>query len=71
MTVKELIGKLERFDDDMIVKIGEKNIFGGCGYAMNIDDDIDIYDIEPTRGNDYKSVVITQGFRCGSIEYSN
>lgn len=71
MTVKDLISKLESFDDDMVVRIGIKNIFGGCGYAMNVDDDIDIYNIEPTRSNDYKAVVITEGFRCGSIDYNN
>lgn len=68
MTVRELIDRLECFDDDTEVVIGMKQKYGS-DFAMNIDYDIDEYGIRTFYGNDYKAVVITEVDQIGVVDY--
>lgn len=45
MTVGELINELKQFDEDMEVKIGMIQQYGG-NFAMDISDSIEEYNIE-------------------------
>lgn len=69
MKVRELINMLERFDDDMEVRIGMQQKYGN-DFAMNIDWEIETYNINAFYGNDYEAVVITEGEQCGSVDYN-
>lgn len=70
MTVKELIERLECFDDNAEVVIGMKQTYGS-NFAMNVCDDIGTYMIEGFWDDeeDYKAVVITEGRQIGVVEY--
>ena len=68
MTVRELIEKLEKFDDDMQVRIGIEQKYGS-NFAMYIVSDIDDFNIESFHGNDYRAVVLTEGSQCGTVDY--
>lgn len=70
MTVRELIDRLECFDDDTKVVIGMKQKYGS-DFAMNIsiEYDVDEYGIRAYYGDDYKAVVITEGSQIGVVDY--
>ncbi len=68
MTVRELIDKLENFDDDMQVRIGMEQKYGS-NFAMHIVTDIDEFNIESFRGKNYRAVVLTEGGQCGTVDY--
>ena len=68
MKVRELINMLERFDDDMEVRIGMQQNYG-TDFAMNIVD-VEEYNVMAFYGNDYEAVVITEGEQCGSVDYN-
>lgn len=70
MTVRELIEKLEGFDDDMQVRIGMEQRYGS-NFAMHIVTDIDEFNIESFRGKDYRAVVLTEGGQCGTVDYND
>ena len=68
MTVGELICALENFDEDMEVRIGMQQNYG-TDFAMEIRDDVEVYEINAFYGKDYKAVVITEGEQCGAVDY--
>ena len=68
MTVRELIDELESFDDDMEVRIGMIQNYGS-NFAMEINDDIKVHNINAWYGDDYQAVVITKGAQCGTVDY--
>ena len=51
MTVGELICALEDFDEDMEVRIGMQQNYG-TDFAMEIRDDVEIYEINAFYGKD-------------------
>lgn len=68
MTVRELIDELERFDDDMEVKIGMIQNYGS-NFAMNIMYEIEEHRINSFYGDDETAVVLTQGEQIGTVDY--
>lgn len=70
MTVGELINELKQFDEDMEVKIGMIQQYGG-NFAMDISDSIEEYNIEKFYGEDEKAVVLTEDGQIGIVDYGN
>ena len=70
MKVRDLIEELERFDEDMEVRIGMQQNYG-CDFAMHIVNDIDEFNISSFYGNDYRAVVLTEGSQCGTVGYDD
>ena len=68
MTVRDLIERLEMFDEDAQVKIGMMQNYGS-DFAMNIVDNVDEFNIRSFHGKDYRAVVLTQGNQCGTVDY--
>ena len=69
MTVRELKDQLETFDDDMEVVIGMQQTYG-TNFAMEIEDNLDEYNVTAFGGEDCRAVVITEGSQIGSVDYS-
>lgn len=69
MTVRELKDQLETFDDDMKVVIGMQQIYG-TNFAMEIENNLDEYNVAAFGGEDCRAVVITEGSQIGSVDYS-
>ena len=70
MTVRELIDELERFDDDMEVKIGMIQNYGS-NFAMDIMCEIEELSINNFYGDNYSAVVITEGTQVGTVNYGD
>ena len=69
MTVRELKDQLETFDDDMEVVIGMQQTYG-TNFAMEIENNLDEYNVTAFGGEDCRVVVITEGSQIGSVDYS-
>lgn len=69
MTVKELKDQLETFDGDMEVVIGMQQTYG-TNFAMEIESNLDEYNVTAFGGEDCRAVVITEGSQIGSVDYS-
>lgn len=69
MTVRELKDQLETFDDDMEVVIGMQQTYG-TNFAMEIESNLDEYNVTTFGGEDCRAVVITEGNQIGSVDYS-
>lgn len=69
MTVRELKDQLETFDDDMEVVIGMQQTYG-TNFAMEIENNLDEYNVTVFGGEDCRAVVITEGSQIGSVDYS-
>lgn len=69
MTVRELIDQLEAFDDDMEVVIGMQQTYG-TNFAMEIENNLDEYNVTAFGGEDCRTVVITEGSQIGAVDYS-
>lgn len=70
MTVRELINELERFNDDMEVRIGMIQNYGS-NFAMDIMCEIEEHNISSFYGDDYKAIVITKGEQVGTVGYED
>lgn len=70
MTVRDLIEMLEEFDEDMEVRIGMIQNYGS-NFAMNIRDDIAEHNIRSYYGDDFKAVVLTEGYQIGVVDYDD
>lgn len=70
MTVRELIDELERFDEDMEVRIGMIQNYGS-NFAMNICCEIEEHNISSFWGDDYSAVVLTEGEQLGTVDYDD
>lgn len=69
MTVRELIDKLECFDDDMEVRIGMIQRYGS-NFANEIcDNNIEERTVDDWYNGEYKAVVITKGKQIGIVDY--
>ena len=69
MTVRELKDQLDTFDDDMEVVIGMRQTYG-TNFAMEIESNLDEYDVTAFDGEDCRTVVITEGSQIGVVDYS-
>lgn len=69
MTVGELKAQLQVFDDDMEVVIGMQQTYG-TNFAMEIESNLDEYNVTAFGREDCRAVVITEGSQIGSIDYS-
>ena len=69
MTVRELKDQLETFDDDMEVVIGMQQTYG-TNFAMEIENNLDEYNVTTFVGENCRAVVITEGSQIGSVDYS-
>lgn len=69
MTVRDLKDQLEAFDDDMEVVIGMQQTYG-TNFAMEIENNLDEYNITSFDEEDYRAVVITEGSQIGAVDYS-
>lgn len=69
MTVRELKNQLETFDDDMEVVIGMQQVYG-TNFAMEIENNLDEYNVAVFGDEDCRAVVITEGSQIGSVDYS-
>ena len=69
MTVRELRDQLEAFDDDMEVVIGMQQTHG-TNFVMEIENNLDEYNVTVFDGEDCRAVVITEGSQIGSVDYS-
>ena len=70
MKVRDLIEKLERFDENIEVRIGMIQNYGS-NFAMNIIDNIAEHTINSFYGDDFKAVVITEGNQIGTVDYDD
>lgn len=70
MTVGKLIAVLEKFDENIPVRIGMIQNFGS-NFAMNIIDDVEEHTIETFYGKDYKAVILTEGNQIGVVDYND
>lgn len=70
MTVKELIDRLECFDENAEVVIGMKQPYGS-DFAQKICRGIEEHPIRSFWGADYNAVVITEGEQIGIVEYDD
>ena len=69
MTVRDLKNQLEAFDDDTEVVIGIQQTYA-TDFAMEIEDNLDEYNITAFDVEDYRAVVITEGEQIGAVDYS-
>ncbi|MGN1300305.1 MAG: hypothetical protein ACI4VC_03045 [Clostridia bacterium] len=68
MKVRDLIDTLEQFDEDMEVRIGMLQRYGS-NFAMDIEDEIAIHNINSFYGEDINAVVLTEGSQVGTVDY--
>lgn len=70
MTVRDLIDELERFDEDMEVRIGMIQNYGS-NFAMDIIDEVEVHKIRSFYGDDFNAVVLTEGAQVGTVNYDD
>lgn len=68
MTVRDLIDALEKFDEDMEVRIGMIQNHGS-NFAMKIMYNIAVHNINSFYGEDMQAVVLTEGNKVGTVDY--